>query len=861
MRSLFWGDFFFCSAPFISFCFFLFCKLTLPSCKIKDYFLSAQQYGCCGRFRVIFRFEGVTILLDKYCCSRILQQSTAVLPSEKERKIKMTDNEIFSPLKKKNAAVLPLVLSAGAAFLMTDVRIGGVMSPFGVSLAAALPPQAAAAALFGALIAAAAGGGFEKCLTEIFAVIIVTVFVFVFGEKRPKLRAPVSAAVYFICACAVTAGGGNYDWVLFIAALIRSFMCGAMTLCFSEAARAARVGTLSDGDRSGFRQAAAAAVYMIMLAALSMRSILILNPGRIAAGFVCCAAARKFGFRGGGAMGILSAAAFLLCNYDLGRCGAIIAFAALIAGAYMPKGKFAVNIAFICACFGITAAAGMPSGTPAFIADMGAAAAIYCLVPESLYLSRLNGLFAREDKKSCGADRLCFAAGVLEEIVYDAENAAQMLSEVSDKHRIQPAEAVRSHVCGSICSQRVCSAACGGGSQSIAESCFRSAQLISEKKGSIAKNELPAGFEGCTEKAAIVRDYNREIGIRKEEARRSAYMRRLLDGAAEQTEASCSMLRCIAENMNDGLREDTVLEKCACRFFSEGGFSLRSLRICFDSHSNPFVEAYLDGDDSITGAALTDITEQLGNLLGTDLDNPVIFSGGKGILRASWCGGAVFYPDCRIEYSSAEGGICGDSHISFEDGLGNFYVILADGMGRGGRAAAESSMAVNILRRLILSGIGMESAVKNLNVLMNAVSSDEVFTTVDLLRFNCFSGRTDIIKMGAAPTVVYREDEDGAFEEVFSDCSVPIGIVGKAEITSESFTLGEGARIIMMTDGIGEECGSYISALLENKRLTSEQLAEKLIAYAEDRDNDAPSSMRDDKTAAAIRIYSAGCCR
>ena len=46
-------------------------------------------------------------------------------------------------------------------------------------------------------------------------------------------------------------------------------------------------------------------------------------------------------------------------------------------GMYASKGKYAVNAAFILSAFGITAAAGMPSGTPGFIADTGLAAALY----------------------------------------------------------------------------------------------------------------------------------------------------------------------------------------------------------------------------------------------------------------------------------------------------------------------------------------------------------------------------------------------------------------------------------------------------------------------------------------------------
>ena len=79
-------------------------------------------------------------------------------------------------------------------------------------------------------------------------------------------------------------------------------------------------------------------VYMIIIAALCSKTVWIINAGRIAAGFCTAAAARKFGVRGGGAVGVLSASAFLLAEQSLGRCGAMLAFAGL-ASDYITSGQ------------------------------------------------------------------------------------------------------------------------------------------------------------------------------------------------------------------------------------------------------------------------------------------------------------------------------------------------------------------------------------------------------------------------------------------------------------------------------------------------------------------------------------------
>lgn len=763
----------------------------------------------------------------------------------------MTAKNKSSAIKKDHAEIISLMLTAILAYLLTNVRIGGVASPFAVSLLSASSPAGAVSAVIGTAAAVVIGGCFWKCIPEIAAMVIMSVFVFFFRRSTIRLRMIASASAYFICSCAVTAGSGA-EWVMFAAVLFRSLMCGIMTMCFSELPLIFETGLGKESSVLRRRAFCACAVYILVISALCARDIFIINPGRIAAAFICIAAARKFGVSGASVMGILSAAAFLLSDTVLARSGAILAFSALAAGIYMPRGKYRVDGAFILICFAVTAAAGMPSGTPEFIADMSIAAAVYCIVPESIYINRLNGIVSSgSEYGDCGGDRLTLAAKILEEVNRDAQDASQMLYELSEKQKMSVADAVKSYVCGSLCRQRVCSAVCGGDPSGFMEGCFRSAQSIGEKKGLLLKTDLPTGFEGCTEKTKLAESYTRELGIAKEKMRRDSDMRRLLDGASEQLEAECAMLADISGTLTRSEPSDELLTECAIKIISEDFSEVSSAVVTFNG-GKPVCEAYISSDKAVSPADLTDVTERLGGLLGYDLENPVVF-GCAGMYRICWYGGVMYYPDCRFEYSAAES-ICGDSHCCFEDGKGNFFIILSDGMGKGGRAAAQSSMAVNMLKRLLLSGIGSVSAVKTLNVLLNAVSSDEVFTTIDLLRIDCFTGNASLIKMGAAPTAVYTEKDGEGSLMMIGECSAPVGIIGRTEVNEIPLELDENSRIIMMTDGIGTECESYIHALMENKRLTGEQLAEKLVAYAVSLE-EGRNLRCDDKTAAAVRLY------
>ncbi|MCM1525545.1 MAG: SpoIIE family protein phosphatase [Ruminococcus sp.] len=763
-------------------------------------------------------------------------------------------------------SVLTACAAGAAAFMLTNVRIGGALSPFGASLAAALPPIPAAAAFFGGMLAALTGSDISACAAEISASAVLLLYSAVLGRKSSyAARCAMSGIVYFICSCAfgfagLAAGSG---WALFIASALRSVMCAAFTLCVCRVKEAADRRQGKQGENSAVDMTSLGIFYMLLTAALCAREIGFINPGRAAAGFCTAVMARRFGVKGGAAGGVLSACAFLLAAQPLGRCGAILAFAGLAAGMYSRRGKFAVNIAFICAAFGMTAAAGMPSGTAEFIADMGIAAAVYCLVPERLYLPAVNELCAKKDP-SCGfdADRLRFAAQTLGEVGNDIETASELLARCGGKSNKGIDGTVKDKVCRQLCTQSVCSAACGGLSSDIMDGCFRTAAAVAERTGSITCRELPAGFEGCPKKAEIADLFSLAVSLRKIQSRKDAYIRRFLECSSEQLSAAAGMIASLSERAGGYMREDSALSEAFGKLLAEEGAKVSSAKVYYDEAMNPFAEAFLNVSEECLQTFCGAAGDRLAALLGTELAQPCTVScGAEGniIRRIRWRGQSKYIPDCHIISCAAESGVCGDSNAQFDDGTGNFYVILADGMGKGVRAAAESSMAVNLLRRLILSGADRASAVRTLNVLLSAASSDEIFTTLDILTVNCYSGECRLMKLGSAPTTVLTRCASAPVISVYSDCSAPLGIISRIDASEELFFMDENSRAIMLTDGADCESGSFVSALLENEGLTCRQLAERIIARTDEieRESDEKMRRRDDKTAAAIRLYAA----
>ena len=153
----------------------------------------------------------------------------------------------------------------------------------------------------------------------------------------------------------------------------------------------------------------------------------------------------------------------------------------------------------------------------------------------------------------------------------------------------------------------------------------------------------------------------------------------------------------------------------------------------------------------------------------------------------------------------------GDTFTTFEDGNGMFYAIICDGMGTGTKAALSSGLAVTLLEKLIKAGFGIKASVNTVNTALISKSGDECSVTLDLTAVDLFTGHAEFYKCGASNTVVRK---NGRIINVgFS--SLPLGILSNAEISCGSGNLGYGDVLVMSSDGVREEDGSYLQKELK----------------------------------------------
>lgn len=196
----------------------------------------------------------------------------------------------------------------------------------------------------------------------------------------------------------------------------------------------------------------------------------------------------------------------------------------------------------------------------------------------------------------------------------------------------------------------------------------------------------------------------------------------------------------------------------------------------------------------------------------------------------------------------------GDSLTMFSDGRGKFYAISADGMGSGSEAQYESAAALRLLTSFLKAGFAPRTAIGILNSSMCLNMDNEMYSTLDLLAVDMFTGAAELYKIGSAETVMYNGGEARAI----ASASVPAGIIGEIRPEKKKLELREGDVILMMTDGITEagyavSKTDWIKSIIIKPHDSMEQLAREVMDTALRKSRGVP---KDDMSIIALRLLS-----
>lgn len=178
--------------------------------------------------------------------------------------------------------------------------------------------------------------------------------------------------------------------------------------------------------------------------------------------------------------------------------------------------------------------------------------------------------------------------------------------------------------------------------------------------------------------------------------------------------------------------------------------------------------------------------------------------------------------------------ISGDCSLQIKLADGKYLLALADGMGTGEKARECSKITLRLMKQMLSAGFDKEESIAMINSRINLLGSTERYSSLDASILDLYAGKLEILKNGACNTYIKNKK---SIKKVESK-NLPIGIVNKVELQSETLEINDGDIIVMCTDGIldsKEDNPEWIEDFLKNISTNNVQkLADLLLAEAVD---------------------------
>lgn len=195
--------------------------------------------------------------------------------------------------------------------------------------------------------------------------------------------------------------------------------------------------------------------------------------------------------------------------------------------------------------------------------------------------------------------------------------------------------------------------------------------------------------------------------------------------------------------------------------------------------------------------------------------------------------------------------VSGDCSLQIKLADGKYLLAIADGMGSGEKARECSKITLRLMKQMLSAGFNKEESVEMINSRINLLGSTERYSTLDASILDLYTGKLEILKNGACYTYIKNKKNIRKIEST----NIPIGIMDKVEVKTETVDINDGEIIVMCTDGVldsKEENAEWIEEFLKNISTNNVQkIADLLLAEAVD---NSYGVVRDDMTVIVSKI-------
>ncbi|MCH5164609.1 MAG: SpoIIE family protein phosphatase [Clostridiales bacterium] len=191
--------------------------------------------------------------------------------------------------------------------------------------------------------------------------------------------------------------------------------------------------------------------------------------------------------------------------------------------------------------------------------------------------------------------------------------------------------------------------------------------------------------------------------------------------------------------------------------------------------------------------------------------------------------------------------VSGDTHSFIKIDAHRFMMAVCDGMGSGEKAEEFSTSTISLIENFYRAGFNHNLVLSSVNNFLS-LSSEEIYSAVDIAVVDLENGICDIIKIGS-PTS-YIKTKDSVFK--VDGSSLPIGVLEEMKPSIITYPLKGGETIVLTTDGAADSFeGDGLADVINNSVKLPEELCKRVVDAALNNTGEPC----DDITVAAFHIF------
>ena len=732
----------------------------------------------------------------------------------------------------------------------------GELSPFGASVVAALPFSYMPAGMLGAALSYLFSSPVSS-FRYIAVVVSIGAIRWVLNEIKKlsdsRFFAPVIAFLPIFATGIALTFSAKSEMTEIVECVIEGLIAAAGAYFMSRTAQ------LFSSKRalSGFSQQELSCLSMsgcILLLSLSRVMIGTVSVGRILAVLLVLLFARYGMVKGGSIAGIATGAVFALSDMGLLFLAAGYSLSGLIGGLLAPMGKAAVIFAAVICNTMFAFTSPDRAMVLSVVIESAVASGLFLLIPKDAG-NFLSTVFT--DDGACTSQEAIRRNVTmrLEHCSKALDNVSSCVNAVSDRlaKLYEPnADKIYERAAGYTCKSCGLRAYCWEKERGLTMDDFHRLTDALKKRGFVKEKDIEDNFiKRCCKSSELVHSVNRSYreyqsleaarhritAVRSVVAGQFAGLSDILHDLSLEFAAVEGYDEARAERVIEALSaEGLTVADCSCRTGEVSGMTVE-------------IEIIVGKKTALSKTLLLRVVNRA---CGRYFESPELsFEGDRA--RVVMCEMPLY----DLEIGSAQhvcddGELCGDCLNYFVNGAGSTVALISDGMGCGGRAAVDANMAVSIMSKLCKAGLSYDCALAVTNSSLMIKSEEESLATMDLMDFNCFTGRAGLMKAGACTTYIKKNGKLLPKEMP----SLPLGILNEARFSKEDVILTKDDWIVMVSDGVMIGSPEWIEKLILSWREGSaEQLAAQIVNEAQKR---RKNDHDDDITAIAMRVVENG---